>query len=253
MIFDDKTPTFIIKNVLKFNNENIDTFNSNRNFSALSFRIKSNAVIKSKNQTVNMHDGSIAFVPAGLNYRRTAGYDELIVIHFDYADANNRIETFITDDFDGMHKCFLNIYEKWDAEKPDNYVRSLSRLYRLFADIYNEYNNCDSNYNEYVDYAKRFVKENYCNTELTVSDIADRLNISEVYLRRLFARYEGISPKAYLQQFRIKTASAYLSSGGLSIKEIALLCGFRDEKYFSTAFKSAVGVSPTKYIYELYE
>lgn len=253
MIFADKSPTFVLRDVLRFHNEAIDMFNRDRNFSALSFRTRSDAVIESEGQTVHMHDGSITFVPAGVDYRRVAGHDELIVIHFDYAAAGDRVETFVTENFDDMSRCFLNIYEKWDTEKPDNYMRSLSRVYRLFADIYNEYNKNGADHNDYVDRAKRYIKENCGNAELTVTDIADSLNVSAVYLRRLFARYEGTSPKEYLQKHRIKTACTYLSVGGYSVREIALQSGFRDEKYFSIAFKSVVGVSPSKYIYALYE
>lgn len=66
MIFADKYPTFVLRDVLRFHNEAIDMFNRDRNFSALSFRTRSDAVIESKGQTVHMHDGSITFVPAGI-------------------------------------------------------------------------------------------------------------------------------------------------------------------------------------------
>lgn len=190
MIFADKYPTFVLRDVLRFQNEHIDMFNRDRNFSALSFRTRSDAVIES--------EGRLCICTTAAS-------------------------------------------------------RLCPRVYRLFADICNEYNKTGADHNDYVDRAKRYIKENCGNAELTVTDIADSLNISAVYLRRLFARYEGMSPKEYLQKHRSKTACTYLSVGGYSVREVALQSGFRDEKYFSIAFKRVVGVSPSKHIYALYE
>ena len=65
MIFADKYPTFVLRGVLRFQNEHIDMFNRDRNFSALFFRTRSDAVIESEDR--HMHDGSITFVPAGIS------------------------------------------------------------------------------------------------------------------------------------------------------------------------------------------
>ena len=51
----------------------------------------------------------------------------------------------------------------------------------------------------------------------------------------------------YLTQYRVEQACRLLKETGLKNYEIAYETGFRDEKYFSTVFKKATGMTPSKY------
>ena len=44
------------------------------------------------------------------------------------------------------------------------------------------------------------------------------------------------------------TEAANLLKQGLPVQDVALLVGFTDSKYFSTAFKKHFGVSPSKFL-----
>ena len=83
--------------------------------------------------------------------------------------------------------------------------------------------------------------------ELSISEVAKRSFVSEVYFRRLFKEEYGTSPQKYIAKLRIQNALALISSGYYSLGEVALLSGFGDYKYFSVEFKKAVGVSPSTY------
>ena len=48
-------------------------------------------------------------------------------------------------------------------------------------------------------------------------------------------------------QLRIAAAKKYLAETRESVKSIAALVGYQDEKYFSKVFKKAVGIKPTVY------
>ena len=50
----------------------------------------------------------------------------------------------------------------------------------------------------------------------------------------------------YTIKRRMGKAIRLLSKNRLSVKEIAGLCGFSDEKYFSRAFKRMYGYPPSK-------
>jgi AraC-like DNA-binding protein len=80
-----------------------------------------------------------------------------------------------------------------------------------------------------------------------VTNVAEKFNVSEVYIRRIFKERFSMTPKEYLQRLRIDYARKLLSYGCISISEVAAKSGFNDEKYFSSAFKKDVGKSPSAY------
>ena len=80
-----------------------------------------------------------------------------------------------------------------------------------------------------------------------VSDIAGALHISEGYLRYLFKRHKGISPKQYLDLLRAERASALLTKTDYRIEHIAASVGFDDAQAFSKFFKKHHTVSPKEF------
>lgn len=89
--------------------------------------------------------------------------------------------------------------------------------------------------------------ENGIMPEMSVKEIAERCNVSEIYFRRLFKEYSGVSPIEYIINSRISRAKKYLKYENISIGDIAELCGFESTAYFSRLFKQKTGVSPMKY------
>jgi two-component system response regulator YesN len=70
-----------------------------------------------------------------------------------------------------------------------------------------------------------------------------------VYFRKLFKAEFGMSPQKYIIKLKIQKAVFLMSTGYYSLKEISLMSGYTDYKYFSTEFKREKGVSPSKYVY----
>ncbi len=81
----------------------------------------------------------------------------------------------------------------------------------------------------------------------TVSEMAEFCNISENYLRRLFKKYTGLSPKEYIDAARINRASELLSSSDMKIMEIAEFLGYQDPYHFIRRFTKLTGCSPGRY------
>lgn len=50
-----------------------------------------------------------------------------------------------------------------------------------------------------------------------------------------------------LARIRVERAKAYLSAASVSVKEVAVLVGFRDPAYFARVFKRFAGTSPAEY------
>jgi two-component system response regulator YesN len=81
----------------------------------------------------------------------------------------------------------------------------------------------------------------------SVKDIASLVGQSLHYFTRRFHREVGMSPKAYLNQYRIEQAKSQLESSEKTIEQIARSVGFRDQNYFTRQFKKIVKVSPREY------
>ena len=58
---------------------------------------------------------------------------------------------------------------------------------------------------------------------LSIPDIAALCNVSEIYFRRLFKEYAGMSPVEYKLHTRLSRARQYLTSENFSIREVAEL------------------------------
>lgn len=90
------------------------------------------------------------------------------------------------------------------------------------------------------------VMENNIDKNLSVREIADLCNMSEINLKKTFSRYSGMGVMAYFNQLKI-TASISMLKNGMTVQEAANALGFSNQNYFSTVFKRITGHPPTYY------
>ncbi len=75
--------------------------------------------------------------------------------------------------------------------------------------------------------------------------LAERLGISDRYLRQLFQRYLGMSPKQYAQYQQLMFAKQLLHTSNMSIAEIAIASGFNSIRRFNDAFQKKLKLTPS--------
>ncbi|MDD7652976.1 MAG: helix-turn-helix transcriptional regulator [Candidatus Faecousia sp.] len=63
----------------------------------------------------------------------------------------------------------------------------------------------------------------------------------------MFRKETGQTISAYVSHIRIEKSKALLRQPGVPIAEIAGLCGFEDQSYFTRVFKKQTGISPKQY------
>jgi len=78
-----------------------------------------------------------------------------------------------------------------------------------------------------------------------IQDAAKLMGLTFEAFRQRFRRAFGISPQEYQIRFRMEKACALLLTH--SVKETALLLGYRDPFLFSRQFKKRIGVAPKNY------
>lgn len=83
----------------------------------------------------------------------------------------------------------------------------------------------------------------------TLEELSTQNNISISYVKQLFNRYAGISPKAYYARLRCSEAIRLLSEG-CSAAEVADRLNFSSPNYFSVFFKKMTGLPPARYMRE---
>ena len=82
---------------------------------------------------------------------------------------------------------------------------------------------------------------------IRIEDAALHACIERSYLYRLFMRYEGCSPLAYLTNIRLSRAAVLLTESSLSVSEIGTAVGFFDGSHFTKAFMKKHGCTPGEY------
>lgn len=104
----------------------------------------------------------------------------------------------------------------------------------------------ETNFSPYI--LADYFKKNY-NTQIKISDLAEKFHYTRNYMYYAFKKEFGVSPQEYLLDIRIKKAKQLLSKKDkkLSIKEIAFATGFEDSLYFSRIFKKRTGIPPTQF------
>jgi AraC-like DNA-binding protein len=80
--------------------------------------------------------------------------------------------------------------------------------------------------------------------DLSLSELASITNLSKAHFARAFRNSTGLPPHQYQLNARVEHAKRLLRRGDMTLTEIGLECGFRDQSHFIRAFRRRVGVSP---------
>lgn len=99
---------------------------------------------------------------------------------------------------------------------------------------------------EQINLARVIMRENL-HTDIAPQQIAERVNMSYSWFRRMFKEYTNLSPAHYIQELKLQRARELLTTTDMNINEIAYELNYDDRSHFSTIFKKYVGHSPLKY------
>ncbi|BFT73767.1 response regulator [Paenibacillus sp. P36] len=94
---------------------------------------------------------------------------------------------------------------------------------------------------------KKYLETYYYKEDLSLSEVAEQMNVNATYLSKLLKRDLGKSFVDCLTDIRIKKAIQYLNDPTSKMYEIAKKVGYQSQHYFSHTFKKMTGVSPLEY------
>lgn len=146
---------------------------------------------------------------------------------------------------------FSDIQDHWDlgtlnpaTTSPLRWRTSFLILLCAFFDHYhiNNLKQKGYGYKKSIQYIHKFAADT-----LPIPQLAEIEGVSANHYSAQFSKIYGVAPTAYIRALRIRKARDLLLNSDLSVKELAPLCGFEDQFYFSQVFKKETGTSPTAF------
>ncbi len=81
----------------------------------------------------------------------------------------------------------------------------------------------------------------------TLVEIARQVDLSPFHFHRQFAELLGLTPKHFMLELQVSRAKRELIAREKTLKEIAGDCGFAHQSHFTSRFKQATGLTPTRW------
>ena len=126
-------------------------------------------------------------------------------------------------------------------EQVDETLARMLHLYVDYAFDFNEIKHSDTVYR-----AMEYIRSNF-GRKITLEEIASYVHLSGSHLSGTFHKETGQTISAYINHVRIEKSKQLLAASQTPIAEVAALCGFEDQSYFSRVFRQGTGVSPKRF------
>ena len=94
--------------------------------------------------------------------------------------------------------------------------------------------------------ALRFMAAEF-NRGPTLTEIAKTVHLSPFHFHRRFTELMGLTPKHFMLECQIYDAKGELVAGEKELAKIASDCGFAHQSHFTSRFKQATGLTPTRW------
>lgn len=147
--------------------------------------------------------------------------------------------------FAQLFQCVNKHIENSDLNTSDIALDYLCTLKALKTGIIDEPQNEQQTL---IDRAKEYICLHY-NEPISLSTIADALEVTPSYLSNLFHKTLGEPYSKYVTRIRMEQALLILKNNpGEKIYNVAAMTGFVSTKHFISVFKKHYGMSPTNYL-----
>ncbi|WP_299364052.1 helix-turn-helix transcriptional regulator [Winogradskyella sp.] len=92
-----------------------------------------------------------------------------------------------------------------------------------------------------------FITQRQVERQLTISEIAERINVNATYLGEVLKKITGKTPKEIFSDRIVLEARSLLANTDMAINEIAYFLLFQDASNFTKFFKLKTGILPSEY------
>lgn len=196
--------------------------------------------------------GDVFYLPYRSVYTMYIHTDDykFIFCDFQFAETEARCSAlYSSQEQKNVDNLFVKLLKRHHSSSCSAYTECMSVLYSIYSTLQQDTQKSylgKSKERNMIE-AKRYIDENFNQREFSISLLAEKIGISEVYLRKLFKAQYGISPSNYLISIRLKNAQKLMKYPFLTLEECALQSGISSLQYFCRLFKKETGISPGKY------
>ncbi len=228
---------------VKFSSNNkVDYSNSGRDSNLLHLITSGERHYIIDNKETTFKNGSVIFIPAGTRYL-TKNIEKCSGIGICFTFHNIKFAQGIYSEWSDERGEYTRLFNKINESmiaSPNAHLHHLTLFYRILDKMTGEVSK-SKHYAKLLTPAINMIEEHF-RENLPVKDYAAACNLSESYFRRIFSEQIGMSPIEFRNSIRFNEARM-LKKLGLSVSEIADLCGFCDAAYLRRIFKRDTGES----------
>ncbi|MEM8897090.1 MAG: two-component regulator propeller domain-containing protein [Bacteroidota bacterium] len=101
---------------------------------------------------------------------------------------------------------------------------------------------------EFLTQVGEVIKKHFQQTDFSVDQLAEEVNMSRTQLYRKLKMLTGHSAKKLITDFRLRKAKDLLSSKRYTVSEVSFMVGYNDVKSFRDQFKKAFNKNPSDFV-----
>lgn len=238
---------------------------------------KGSAVFRIEDTEVNVAPHSVVIIKPQKSHKFIVKSEscELIVLYFVFKNKKNETAShvaltdfmeYVEDDANGDF-LFLKLGRKNDIIHVMNRILRERLKYQVWGDFLSavlvielfvllsrslklEWEQSAKSRNlklfELLNIAKEYIDVNY-SKDLSLSQVAKYIYLSDSYFAHSFKSKFGISPKSYILKVRINAAKELLENTDVKVSDIAASVGFSSQQRFNDIFRKYENVTPLKY------
>ena len=220
-------------------------------YNAVGIVVNGSGVLKTEHQKKRLQIGTVFFAFSGKSFI-IEDVDSLhyIYILFNGGRAESLLSRFGIDQFNCTfegHEGLVPFWKNGVERANDGNIDIISESVLLYT--LSELSPSSEKGGEYLlGDILEYIEANFTDLQFSLSSCADALGYNHKYISRIFKDGMNETFSEYVKNMRIKHAVFLMEQGITSIKNISILCGYRDPLYFSSVFKQSVGMSPSEYV-----
>lgn len=173
-----------------------------------------------------------------------AGGESSVLYNELYFSLQNPCRNYKSNNLERLFVELANVY------RDDHVVARLNTL-SVFYKIVNELSDVNDVQEDEVSNllknALEIIRNNYWKNP-RIENVATELGVDRSYLYRIFKEQLGVSPKRFLDDYRLSVAFELLRSGNYSVVQVSQAVGYGSVTTFSKVFRDKYAMSPSEHM-----